>query len=165
MEEKFQLSNIGTRKEIRDKLVMRFLEFPCEIFEPIYLWVEEKDGYSIYLTCPGPRNKGVDFIANMEGYTFYNENGRRAKNPTHPKIVDDLQQKKAEDKEKYNQFFKTIVEVFECKTEADTDIKFNSGIPADLLLKLLKWLFIEQDVTYWTKSGRNMLMNYIKDEV
>lgn len=29
------------------------------------------------------------------------------------------------------------------------------------ILKTLRWLFIEQDVTYWSGSGRQMLFNGI----
>lgn len=165
MENNFTLSNIGTRKEIRDKLVLRFLEFPCEIYEPIYLWVEDRNGCQIYLTCPGQRNKGIDFVVNMGGYHFFNENGRRMKNPTHRAIIEDLQEKKKENETLFEQFFKDIKQVYKCEIEADTDISFSTGIPADLLLKLLKWLFIEQDITYWTKSGRKMFMNSIKDNL
>lgn len=161
----FELSNIWTRKEIRDKLVNRFLEFPKEIFQPIYLWVENKNGYSVYLTCPWQRNKGIDFVINAEWYKFKSKKGKNIKNPSHDNIIQDLVQKKQEDENKFKQFYIEIQQVFECKIEAETNIQFNSGIPADLLLKLLKWLFIEQDITYWTKSGRKMLMKWIDEKL
>jgi hypothetical protein len=37
----------------------------------------------------------------------------------------------------------------------------NFGEPYELILKTLRWLFIEQDVTYWSGQGRNMLYNGI----
>jgi hypothetical protein len=37
-----------------------------------------------------------------------------------------------------------------------------SGLPVDALLKLLKWLFIEQDIRDWNYSGRKMLMDAIR---
>ena len=41
--------------------------------------------------------------------------------------------------------------------------KFNSGYSPELILKLVKWLFIEQDIRDWNTSGRAMLMNGIND--
>ena len=35
--------------------------------------------------------------------------------------------------------------------------------PVDMICKCIKWLFIEQDITYWNWSGRNMLYNGIKN--
>ena len=34
---------------------------------------------------------------------------------------------------------------------------FKSGFPYDLIIKTLKWLFIEQDIRYWNYSGHDML--------
>ena len=39
--------------------------------------------------------------------------------------------------------------------------QFQNGLPTDLILKVLKWLFIEQDITYWNRSGRDMFYNSI----
>jgi len=33
------------------------------------------------------------------------------------------------------------------------------GYPIDLILGVVKWLFIEQDVRYWNYSGRAMLFS------
>ena len=35
-------------------------------------------------------------------------------------------------------------------------------LQVERMLKLAKWLFIEQDVTYWTESGREMLRSAIE---
>jgi hypothetical protein len=34
---------------------------------------------------------------------------------------------------------------------------FKNNVKAERMLLLAKWFFIEQDVTYWTESGRHML--------
>jgi hypothetical protein len=39
------------------------------------------------------------------------------------------------------------------------------GLPIDELLHIIKWLFIEQDLTYWLQTGRDMLMAKIESEV
>jgi len=40
--------------------------------------------------------------------------------------------------------------------------QFINSIEVETVLKLIKWLFIEQDVTYWHFSGRNMLYRGLK---
>lgn len=35
--------------------------------------------------------------------------------------------------------------------------------PIEIILLALKWLFIEQDFTYWNNSGRQMLYNLLKN--
>ena len=37
-----------------------------------------------------------------------------------------------------------------------------NNIQIETILKLIKWLFIEQDITYWNFSGRNMLYKGLK---
>ena len=41
---------------------------------------------------------------------------------------------------------------------------YRSGIPFDALIKLLKWVPIEQDVTYWNWTGRLRPMDGIRRE-
>jgi len=36
--------------------------------------------------------------------------------------------------------------------------------PVVIIILAIKWLFIEQDVTYWNWSGRVMLMNGLVDK-
>jgi hypothetical protein len=55
--------------------------------------------------------------------------------------------------------------IFTCELELKDapldNINFKSGFPCDLILAVLKWLFIEQDIRYWNYSGREMLWNSI----
>ena len=39
------------------------------------------------------------------------------------------------------------------------------GWPVDQLLYIIKWLMVEQDVTYWLQTGRDMLMSAIETDV
>ena len=36
-----------------------------------------------------------------------------------------------------------------------------AGLIILIILLAIKWLFIEQDITYWNWSGRNMLYNHL----
>lgn len=39
----------------------------------------------------------------------------------------------------------------------------NQQHPIEIILLALKWLFIEQDFTYWNNSGRFMLYDTLKN--
>ena len=55
--------------------------------------------------------------------------------------------------------YKLIEDVYNCKEIEDTNLKFDSGNSVDLILKVAKWFFIEQDIRYWNYSGRAMFMS------
>jgi hypothetical protein len=121
------------------------------------------DGKKVYLLRPTWLNKGLDFQINREGFKSKSNEA-----PKHDDLTSDLENKKKESPEKYKKLRKAIDEVYACE-EPDEALKkqgnpeFKSGMPADAVLKLLKWLFIEQDLTYWNNSGRRMFMNAIKE--
>ena len=120
-------------------------------------------GNRIYLTRPVPLNKGFDFVIHVENYTFMNQKD----NPKHDDIINDLKMKKQEGNAKYEQLLLLIDSVFLCKDPTDiflqpTELLFEKGFPVDMILKVIKWLFIEQDIRYWNWSGRNMFMNGIR---
>ena len=43
------------------------------------------------------------------------------------------------------------------------EINFSVGENIEVLLKIIKWMFIEQDIRYWNFSGRLKLKNYIDE--
>ena len=56
--------------------------------------------------------------------------------------------------------------VWDCEEVNDVVADLNlfvGDVRAERALKLAKWLFIEQDVTYWTESGRHMLRQWIEN--
>ena len=121
-------------------------------------------GNRIYLTRPVPLNKGFDFIIHVEGYKFLNGKD----NPRHDDIANDLKNKKQKDSTSYQHLLKLIDLVFLCNDPEDILRQeriptFEVGFSAELLLKVMKWFFIEQDVRYWNWSGRNMFMQGITD--
>jgi hypothetical protein len=117
-----------------------------------------KDGKTIYLLRPTWLNKGFDFQINLEGFPSKSKEA-----PRHDDIINDLASKKKELPEDYRKLRELIDDVYEC-VEPDEAIKkhpnltFRSGLPVDTVLKILKWLFIEQDLTYWNNTGRRKLM-------
>ena len=113
----------------------------------------------------------MDFIIKVDGFDFFSNkvnkwgNYNRVAAPAHYHILNDLKMKKDNDLEKYSELKKQIDNIFNLKHYSD-NIKFNfdKSIPTYLLLEIIKWFFIEQDITYWNYSGRNMLKQAI-DEI
>ena len=156
--------NSGTRNEVRGRVIAEFLkELPGTgngEKQSKYLYFVEtlKDGKRIYLERPANLHNGFDFLINVENINFSTTN-RIKYNPSHDNIFNDLKAKKTESQEKYKKLYKLIEDVYNCKEIEDTNLQFNSGYPVDLILKVAKWFFIEQDIRYWNYSGRAMFMS------
>lgn len=164
----FSLSD-NSREKLRNKIVNKFLSEKGGYWKNgikhvtrFKYFVEKlKDGRRIYLLRPTWLNKGIDFQVWIEKF-----NGNSDKKPSHDDIFDDLKIKKEENPEDFPKLIKMIDLVWNCR-EPDEIIKnnkvvFNKGMSVEMLLKVLKWLFIEQDITYWNYDGREMLRRAIK---
>lgn len=163
------IDNYGSRNDIRMKVVNELSkEIPGQGKDTLasrYTYFVEtlNDGRRIYLRRPAFLHNGFDFVVCVEGINF-NPFGRRRDYPTHDDILNDLKDKYFEDPKKYEILYVALNAVFSCSyidlTPIDS-LYFNSGLPCDLLIKVLKWLFIEQDIRYWNYSGRDMLWEQI----
>ncbi len=162
--------NSGTRNEVRGRVIDTFqLEEPGtgkgDNSSKYRYYVEETaQGESIYLSRPTNLNKGFDFTVCCENTYFARTGQRRIRRPSHPIIIQDLETKKAEDGAMYEALFGRIQQVFNCEEIHGLwfeQLRFTSGVDVELIVKCIKWLFIEQDVTYWNYSGRAMLMSGI----
>lgn len=158
-----------TRETIRNNLIQVFLRENAGTGKgnkcSVYIYNVEKlsDGEIVFLKRPARLNKGFDFEINVSGYNFGKQ--RKTTMPNHDCILTDLELKKKESSSNYKIFKLHIDDLFYCKKEvSDVElqkIKFNSGYPIDLTFKVIKWFFIEQDITYWNWSGRSMLYSGI----
>ncbi len=152
----------GTRLEQRRRIAEAWLQ---EEENSRYRYEVEtcKDGKKVYLLRPTWLNKGFDFQINLEGFKSKSKEA-----PKHEDLHNDLAAKKKESPKDYKKLRELIDAVYECE-EPDEAMKrypnlaFRSGLPVDTVLKILKWLFIEQDLTYWNNSGRRMFMNGIEE--
>jgi len=131
-----------------------------------YRYVVEQlsSGDRVYLTRPAPLSKGFDFVIHVENHIF--ENGKD--NPKHEDILKDLRKKKQLNIKAYNKLSQAVYDVFNCEDPDGVFPKYASyltplseGLSPELILKVVKWLFIEQDIRYWNWSGRNMFMEGI----
>ena len=163
-------SNSGTRNEVRMRVVNKFSEEQPgtgngDDTSGYTYYVETlSDGNRVYLQRPANLHNGFDFLVCVEN-TNYAAEGERIRNyPKHTDIGEDLKKKKEEDPEKYKKLYDLLLLVFECNDVTDdalAGLTFSSGLPTDHIIKVIKWLFIEQDIRYWNYSGRNMTWNIV----
>lgn len=151
------------RRELRRKVVEQFL-----LEEPgtgtghntsryTYYVEKLKDGSRIYLTRPAYLKKGFDFRISVEDKVFMTGHDY----PKHDDIFLDLRRKKKENPRLYKRLHKAMTRVYDCEEPENVlkdlgNPKFKSGFSVELILKVLKWFFIEQDIRDWNYSGRAM---------
>lgn len=160
----FNLDAIGDRNKVRMAVVYELAkEEPGqgkdELASRYTYYVETlNDGNRIYLRRPANLHNGFDFVVGVENINF-NPNGRKRSYPKHDDIINDLKDKKAQSIRQYKLLFSILEKVYKCESLNDdyTDLKFKIGYSPELIIKTLKWLFIEQDIRYWNYSGRDML--------
>ena len=123
-----------------------------------------KDGRRVYLLRPTYLNKGIDFQVWVEKM-----DGKEDKRPSHDDIFDDLKIKQEENPQQIPLLMNAIDRVWNCEEPdhvlKEINVKFKKGYEVELLLKILKWLFIEQDITYWNYDGRGMLRMAIDEHL
>ena len=170
---------IRKRFESSDRAVLRYQLVNEFLTEKKGYWTEEgrqvvtrykyfvetlQDGRQIYLSRPTFLNKGIDFTVVVERF-----DGVKDKLPSHPDLISDILLTKRIGQAKIGKLLSAIERVWLCEDPdevlKDTDLAFKPGLSADLVLKALKWLFIEQDITYWNYDGRMMLWNGIRNAV
>lgn len=126
----------------------------------------------MYLKRP-TRLKGFDFQVNVEGLikTVKPGRGPTREMPSHADVLHDLPVKLAERPGDRGVLFDAVAAVYDCgdpvqfMKRSPRLAAFWSGWPVDPLLLTVKWLMIEQDVTYWLETGRDMLMSAIGADV
>ena len=160
VERRLEIRGNMSRSEIRRRVVEAFLdEEPGENYEYWYHVETLSDGKRMYLRRP-TRKFNFDFKVEVEGFEFRG---------THEEIVNDLRAKKAESPSDFYSLMKAIREVYGGKDVDDVlsayKFHFSSGFSVELLLKLLKWFFILEDIYYWNYKGRGKLMEYIENSL
>jgi len=164
----FIVRNYTSRAELRKIVVFQFLEEEPGLGRgddaSHYRYNVEtlNDDRRIYLTRPAYLKKGFDFRINVEETVFQT----RQEYPKHDDIFDDLREKRRENPAMCRRLHQAIERIYRCEDPEDilpeyADIKFNVGHPVDLILKVIKWFLIEQDIRDWNYSVRQMFKNGI----
>ena len=155
------------RSELRKEIINIFMnEVPGtgkgELTSKYNYIVMKKGDKEVYLKRPAQFNNGFDFTLNVSNINF-NPNGRATSRPTHGNIIDDLILKKQTNASLYNELKIQIEKIYNCLNPDKADFNFRIGIDSEILLECIKWLFVEQDVTYWNYSGRAMFYSGIQE--
>ena len=159
-----------SREEYHRQLITLFLEEnhgTSQEWNYYDYYVETgKNGKRVYLHRPAYKNKGMDFEVRVEDYQFrYGKYGNiisSGNRPSHDEIWNDVKAKVDEIPNDSEKLKELITQVYNCEEPYEDMINscsFTTGLPLDLLLYTIKWLFIEQDMTYWNQSGREMYYN------
>lgn len=165
-----QLSVSGDRASIRKQVIVAFLdENPgtgCGEDCSKYIYEVEllASGNKVFLKRPAALNKGVDFEVHVQGIMF--RPARLVTMPSHKNIFQDLSAKQKENPLEYERVKNILNRLYTCQDVSEADyrsLNFTSGHSIETVLKAIKWLFIEQDVTYWNWSGRYMLYSGLKE--
>jgi hypothetical protein len=134
---------------------------------------QSDDGTRVYLLRPTFLNKGFDFQVNVEGFRSVTRvaKGATKEMPSHDDVIDDLRRKVRAHTDLSRVLFQAVSDVYDCMEPVEIVKRryalheLGEGLPILKLLLILKWLFIEQDLTYWLQTGRNMLMSGIEEAV
>jgi hypothetical protein len=127
------------------------------------------DGSRIFLDRPTRLNKGMDFMIKCENYIVY-KNGN-CKPPSHANmaaLLNDLLKDKTLGPSRKDELRLALRDIWNCKEPDEVLSEFarlRTNSKSERLLKLVRWFFIEQDLTYWTESGRWKLRAYLESFV
>lgn len=165
-------SNEGNRNDVRMRVINEFAnETPGqgdgEAASRYTYYVETlADGRRVYLRRPAFMHVGFDFVVKVENSNFAAPNKRARNAPSHQDIISDLEMKRSSNPAEYARLYALIEKVYACHDVADNELQlpiFSTGFSTEAIVKILKWLFIEQDIRYWSYSGREMLWSGIPE--
>lgn len=162
-----------TREGLRVAVLMKWAEEECgnaNAFQRYRYNVEQlPNGGLVYLHRPAFKNKGCDFVVNCDP-GIPRDDGRKHKNPRHVDLIGELKLISEQITNGCTWVLAAVDAVWRCedvtKTCASLCKKIDNpdlAFRAERALKVAKWLFIEQDITDWNTSGRDMLMDGIRD--
>lgn len=91
----------------------------------------------------------------------------------HDDIFSDFRNKKQENPQKFDVLLEALSALYNCsENDVDSLLKnypnlqtsFQTGAKVDVLLKVVKWMFVMEDIVYWNYKGRAKLYDAIKKE-
>jgi len=117
----------------------------------------------LYISRPGHK-KNFDFKVEITEEMVVEEG-------KHNQIALCLREMKQDNPKKFNVLLEAIEKVFHCEEndvdrliERYTHLKqaFQNGVSPESILKIVKWMFIMEDIVYWDVEGRAFLYNYLR---
>lgn len=158
-EKEIEIKNFKTSKEFAKKLLEVLLEEePNKRYK--YIIEKLKDGRKIYLKRP-TRRYNFDFEIYVEKW-----DGKSDKRPSHKEIIDYLI-KSRKNPQLFEKLWKGVQGVFKFgdPEKLVSQLGLEKEPDAEMILKVLKWMFGLEDIYYWNFKRRNRLMDALKKEV
>lgn len=179
------------RKILRDQILAEFMVEPPGIGRGVESsrWIYcVEDGCldsKIYIQRPAVLNKGMDFIVSItRPMSFFapteNDTLRTTSTPRHDSMYFPIAHIRDTDMQQYNLLLIYLKTVYLCHNATKIEKTYlrefskiyeysptkNVKLKIDCLTiaRTIKWLFLEQDVTYWNWSGRKMLWNALSEK-
>ena len=165
IEKNISVDHLRTPGDIRQFLLDTWAqEFPKQKYR--YFVGTVNNGKKIYLERPGRLNKGCDFVIYVEDLILY-KNGND-KPPSHKILRDNLADKKnILDSQCWAHLISAVeaehaMRIYDVPPNCLREINNIGIMNVEVILSLCKWFFIEQDLTYWSGKGRDMLLEWIQ---
>lgn len=150
------------RFEIVKTVVTTFIDFEKDKkgkgIEFRYPVEDLSNGEKLYIRRPGVK-WNFDFKVEIPANCGLEE-GR------HDQIALLLRKIREQDGEEFNRLWQMITNLYNCSNNdvgsmlAENPILYPEEPKADVLLKVIKWLFIMEDIIYWHYEGRAFLYNF-----
>jgi len=163
---KIEIEKPLARNEIVKKVVDTFIktEYQKKGKGVSFLYPVEKlpDDKQLFIVRPGHK-KNFDFKVEVTEEMGLAEG-------THTQIALDLRGKRIENQQKFELLLAAISKIYHCsennvnrllKTHPDIQMAFRTGSEVEVVLKIVKWLFIMEDIVYWDNEGRAFLYNFL----
>lgn len=161
------ISGKTTRHKIVQKVVNTFIgtEY-VDRGKGIQFWYPVEnlpDGKQLFIKRPGGLQKwNFDFKVDVVSEFGLGKG-------THAEIFNDFLNKKAENPKKYPELLEALTRVYNCNNDIDQILQkvpdlessFKTGAKVEVLLKVVKWMFIMEDIVYWNYKGRAKLYEYL----
>lgn len=148
-----------SREGIRKKILETWIQEDPATGQHRYDVETCRDGSGIYLLRPAYLNKGCDFVIVSEKFVRF-KNGKD-RPPNFDDVFNLIESFCRGNSTMIEMMQSASKEVYGCAKPDDvidsSPLKAVANCAAERALKLLKWMWIEQDVTYWTQQGRTML--------
>ena len=123
--------------------------------------VEKLSRDQLFIARPGHK-KNFDFKVDVVADFGIGEG-------SHIEIAQDLRKKEQENPQRFEDLLNIIAQIYHC-SENDVDKAlaecpklarlFKTGAKIEVILKVIKWLFIMEDIVYWDNEGRAFLYNF-----
>ncbi|MFZ6017413.1 MAG: hypothetical protein ACOYU0_07415 [Nitrospirota bacterium] len=157
-----KISTQSGRFEIVKTVVTTFIEFEKDKkgkgIEFRYHVEDLSNGEKLYIRRPGVK-WNFDFKVEIP-------TNCRLEEDRHDQIAVLLRKMSEQDREAFNRLWQIITNLYNCSNNdvdsmlAENPISYPEEPKADVLLKVVKWLFIMEDIIYWHYEGRAFLYNF-----